>query len=379
MRKIIFKTNKNTASQSGIMESEIILKNDVSLQCKKIRNMIILFAMLVKLCMLSNTVSSQENVELNKNVSKNKGLYFRLGAGNSYAFDVTSGINKLSPVIPEQTTNSTSYSNLNSGSSNSRTTKENIWISLGKGFQYGLGLGYKFNKNIGFELNGDFFSGVSNEIANKSYTSVTYPPAQGLYNPSSISSSTEYFKIYRKSIFIVPALKFMVPLNNRFSLYSKIGISIPFSNIAFYEYEKNTLQQSHTGSGSTESSSTEYKKIELEPYSSLGYSMSLGIDFSIIKRLSLCAEVYANAVKFEVKKGTITQWSNSSKDINGNYNSNYLLENLDTRDKVTEYQKNYSEDSNNPSTTNQNSPKKEPFFSLPSGSIGIAAGLIFNF
>jgi len=131
----------------------------------------------------------------------------------------------------------------------------------------------------------------------------------------------------------------------------------------------------------TETNSNETKKQEFTSYFKLGYMASLGVTFSFGNHVSLFVETNARVSSFEVKHGTITEW-NSSNSSNGSSNSTNHLEGMDRIDKETDYLKEYSvhTDSDNPSSPpDKDSPKKDVSFSLPSSSIGLAAGLIIKF
>ncbi|GBU25226.1 hypothetical protein R83H12_01867 [Fibrobacteria bacterium R8-3-H12] len=328
------------------------------------------------------------------NKDTGKGFYFRLIGGYAFGTGKTSGSNGLK--LPSKSVVSSSYSEYHDSfgtikidSSTSKTTEKNEAFSLGEGIQFGIGIGYMFNKNIGIDLHGGYLSS-SYEIEDKSNTYSDRNVAVSIGNnqarttrTTSSSSNSETHTIERTYIAITPALRFVAPISDAFSLYSLMGVSIPISDDVVYKYEKSEHQSYYyhvTGSSATNnnSSSQEHKKQEFTSYFELGYSASLGINYSFGKVVNLFVEANVNTASFEAKKGEITEWKQSSTNSNGNNTNVDLLSNMNTVDKETDYQKEYTV-SNSSSGSSKNSPKKEVSFSLPASNIGVNSGLMFKF
>ena len=333
-----------------------------------------------------DTVSSDKNAE--------KGFYLKLGGGYAFGTGKTSGSEGLN--FPAQSTVSESKnisSNIagygTTSENSSKTTKKNEPFSIGEGIQFGIGIGYMFNKNIGIELNGDYLSS-SYTVENKSSTDfedtdMSVPAMQfgNMHSTTSSSSNSEIHSLNRTSLTLTPALRLVAPINDEFSLYSRIGVAVPILDDMVYEYEKNSQSERYSSaSGSSETSSSsansENKEQEFTSYFALGYSAALGVSYALGKSVNVFAEVSSNTMSFEVKTGKITKWK-SSTTTNGNTTNSDLLANMSTSGKETDYQKEITTDNNNPSTPSSSDPKKEISFSLPASNVGISVGLMFRF
>ena len=330
-----------------------------------------------------DTVSSDKNAE--------KGFYLKLGGGYAFGTGKTSGSEGLN--FPAQSTVSESrdvYLDVPPGlkgglenESTSKTTKKNEPFSLGEGVQFGIGIGYMFNKNIGIELNGDYLSGsytVENKSNVYSYNQV-YNMSTNQRSGSS-SSNSEIHSLNRTSLTLTPALRLVAPINDEFSLYSRIGVAVPILDDMVYEYEKNSQSDRYSAASGVETSSSsansENKEQEFTSYFALGYSAALGVSYALGKSVNVFAEVSSNTMSFEVKTGKITKWK-SSTTTNGNTTNSDLLANMSTSGKETDYQKEITTDNNNPSTPSSSDPKKEISFSLPASNVGVSVGLMFKF
>ncbi|MDR0983006.1 MAG: hypothetical protein LBM07_07200 [Culturomica sp.] len=346
------------------------------------------FFMTVALCYTTvSGVFAQESIKINENSSK--GVYVRIGGGYSLGIGKTSGApNDLMPNINTVTSKKSDYiskfGTVETDESTNTTKKTNAAFSLGKGINMALDVGYMFNSNIGVELSGSYLMGTNNKVEDKNSsrshrivaTSSNNHATVTETNASSSSCTTNSMK--RTYFSLTPAVKFVAPINEKLSLYSRIGVVIPILNKMIYEYsDENRSSYSQRGNQSvnTSSHSNENKKMEFSSYFKLGYSAAIGVDFSIGERINLFGELNGVSNSFETKKRTITKWTKSSS-ANGSQN---LLKGLDTRDKETEYLKEYVVDNKKTSTTNKNSPRKDVSFSLPASSIGVTVGLAYRF
>jgi len=340
----------------------------------------------------------KDSVIVNKDTGK--GFYIRLIGGYAFGTGKTSGSNGLglpskSVVSSRQIEYFDSFGNVKSDEDINKTTTKNESFSLGEGLQFGAGIGYMFNKNIGIDLHGSYFFGsykISNGSKYSSDRNVATHPTGGSATTTitkSSSSSWDTHSLERTSIMIAPALRLVAPISDAFSFYSLMGISIPISDELVYEYEESRYQSNYYKVGSdvrvnTNSNNEEQKTQKFTPYFELNYSASLGLNYAFGKVINLFVEANINTASFEVKKGEITKWKQSSYSYspqNGNSNSDKdLLDGMSVRDKETDYQKDYTVDNNSNSTSpSKDSPRREISFSLPASSIGINSGLMFKF
>jgi hypothetical protein len=186
----------------------------------------------------------------------------------------------------------------------------------------------------------------------------------------------------RSSFSMTPAIKLVAPINDRFSVYSRIGVVVPILDKMVYEYEDRSSSyysnKVNNSGSSTYSNSSEKKIMEFTSYFNLGYSAALGVNIALGKRFSVFGEVNAVSNSFEAKKSAITEWVETSSGSSGTSSNKNKLDGLKTYDKETEYLKDYTVDNTN-STTNKDTPRKDVSFSLPASSIGMTIGLAYRF
>lgn len=351
------------------------------------------FLMVVTLCYITAIGAfAQESIKINE--TSTKGFYLRLGGGYSLGTGKTSGCaNDLMPAYNTNTVNNTEYQSrfgtVNVDNKSNTATKTNAQFSLGEGFNMALGAGYMFNKYIGAELGFDYLLGATNTVETKkstrSYRDVAvssgYNSATSTVTETSNSSST-INSMERSNFSITPSIRLVAPLNDRFSVYSRMGIVIPLSDKMVYEYEdKSSYHYSHkvNNSGSSNhSNNSEKKTMEFTSYFNLGYSAALGVNIALGKQFGLFGEISAASNSFEAKKSVITKWVETSSSSNGTPTHKNKLDGLKTYDRETDYQKDYTVDNSN-STINKDAPRKDISFSLPAGSVGIAVGVICKF
>ncbi len=199
------------------------------------------FLMAVALCYITVFGTfAQESIKTNENSSK--GVYVRIGGGYSLgAGKASGGANGLMPGSNTSTSANSNYHSrfgtVNTNESTNTTTKTNAAFSLGEGTNMTLGIGYMFNANIGLELSGDYLLGINNTVENKtsikSYRDVAvssgYNQATRTVTESSNSASTTN-SMKRTCFSLTPAVKFVAPVSEKLSLYSRIGIVIPVSD-----------------------------------------------------------------------------------------------------------------------------------------------------
>jgi opacity protein-like surface antigen len=258
-------------------------------------------------------------------------MYFRGGVGYSFGAGQVSG-SKLGIR---------SYNR----SDDKRT---NAPFSLGKGIDVDLGFGYMVNPYVGFELGARYLMGLNSTFESKyedEYNNVT-------------TSNTSTTKVAHSSFALIPALRIVAPVGETFSLYSRLGVSLPLYSKVTIDYDRKTTGSS--GSNSSEEISTEFSS-----YFKLGFSTALGVDVALSPNLSLFGEVNTLVTSFEAKKSTITKYMEDGKDV--------LADKTESQ-KVTEFQKEYTS-----KETDKTSPNQDVSSSTPASSVGVTVGLIFKF
>ena len=326
------------------------------------------------------------------------GFYLNFGGGYAFGAGTASGAgsNGLVPECNQTSSSNTEYFKsfdvVKVDEKSSANEKTNAAISLGKGVNFNFGVGYMFNAHVGVELNGDYLLGIGNTVEEKISTenyndvvsNIGNNKTRRVFSQSSSSSSKSY-KLNRSSLSLTPAVKFVAPLGVKFSMFSRIGVLLPVSDNLSYEYSQSQYQSSrnedtqYTGSAynySTQSSSSEQQKKELTAYFKPGYFASIGLSYAF-GNVGIYGEVSSVTHSFEVKKGTITEWTTASNPSSGGSTTTDNLKGLDTYDKVTEYQKEYTV--TQATTTDPNSPRQDVSFSLPASSVGVKVGILFKF
>ncbi|MDR2813575.1 MAG: DUF5723 family protein [Prevotellaceae bacterium] len=320
-------------------------------------------------------------------------VYIRAGGGYSFGAGKASG----AWDIPGYNISQTSDNKLivDKTSSSSSSTRTNASFSLGKGISYDFGLGYMFNPYIGFELGVRGLSGLDNTVEDKSYSSQhnvdETSSSYSKYNTTEIKSSAEVSKIAYSGFALVPALRVAAPLGETFSVYSRIGVSLPLSGKATYTKE-TSAKRDYTGSNTAGKNTTHYnihtsssseEVAEITSYFKAGYAAALGVDVAFGKHFSLFGEVNALAASFEMKKKTLTKSASSSRDNDGNVTNTDKLAGLEDWQKITEYKKEYSTGTSSSSSSSSsgasNTPAQSVSYTLPASSVGLTVGLTIKF
>jgi hypothetical protein len=328
--------------------------------------------------------------------NQDKGFYLKLGGGYAIGTGGASGIAGF-PRYNSSTDNYREYRKsfdvVKIDEESNKSKRKNAPVSVGQGINVDLGIGYMFNKNIGLELNAGYLSGTGNtvEISSKSYSSDYVAVSLGnnksrVTETESSNSRTETYTITRSCFSLTPALKLVAPVNDKLSAYSRIGVVVPVSDNAVCEldesqsssYRNQVTGGSNPTNTTNSNSGTEHQKTEFSSYFKLGYSAALGLNYQFGK-FGVFLEVNAVTNSFEVKKGTITEWKESSWRNGGTNTETDLLDGLDTYDKETEYKKEISTDNNSNTTVNKDNPRQDISFTIPASSVGITAGIAIKF
>jgi opacity protein-like surface antigen len=256
-------------------------------------------------------------------------FYVKLGGGYSFGAGKASNIEGLG------------YDYSYDGTT--RTTTE-VPFSLGKGVNLDLGVGYMFNEYIGLELGARNLFGLSNEFKDNN--------SSGGYTDNTTT------KVSYSSLALIPALKVVAPLGETFSLYSRIGISLPLTGKATRE----TSETDNYGGSTT----TRESEAEVTSYFKLGYAAAFGVNIALSQNFSLFGEISALAASFTTKEGTLTKY---------NVNGQDQLSGMDIHDKKTEYKKEYTSGGSN----DPNTPDQDVAFTLPASSVGLTVGIQISF
>ncbi len=227
-------------------------------------------------------------------------------------------------------------------------------ISLGKGINTCLGAGYMFNKYIGAELAFNYAIGLENTFTSK----YTYSGYDGGIAPVDVNVNSET-KIKNSGLGLMPALKFVAPMGDKLSLYSRFGLVIPVTEKTIITYDETQT--------STLRTETSFRKTEVTSFFKLGAAAAMGVSCALTDKLDLFAEVNGVWSSFQFKKSTVVKATENGQDI---------LPNMTTYQKETEYNKehNYVTDNNEP-----NKPSQQLSDTFPASNIGLTIGVAFKF
>jgi len=239
-----------------------------------------------------------------------------------------------------QTLSLSNYSYVYSGSSYIENYDQ-VYVSLGKGVNFGASLGYMFNKNIGAEAGISYLIGgkfEDNESSTSFYTT-TYNSVQ------SHSLSAKMFQ-FNPAIVLTPGFKTINP-------YAKFGVLITSGSIKYNTYTNNN--------GSSITDQTQ----KLSGGIGFGITASIGALYTLSKKTSLFAEITSINAAFAPNKGEITKY---------NYNGIDQLPTMTVSQKEIIFQNHYIQN-NSPSTSEPSTALKQRY---PMSSIGINIGLRIN-
>jgi hypothetical protein len=257
--------------------------------------------------------------------------YLKLGAG----YQVSSN-----PSFAQNT-----VSNTNSSYTTNTYTTENI--GFGKGFNFDAVIGHFFTPNIGTELGFKYLLGTKNEYTNES---------TNLNANNNFSKSTNEFK--SRMLFINPSLVLIIPMD-KWSPYARFGLVFGLGNI---------ITETNTKLINGNNSSQSYSKEKTSGGVALGANGTFGLERSINTQLNVFAEVSVNSINYKPRKTEITEYT---------LNGNDIINTLSTRDRIIEYENEYTEvNSSNP--VNPNEPDKFGRINMPLSNICFQVGIRFS-
>ncbi|MEZ5084556.1 MAG: outer membrane beta-barrel protein [Bacteroidales bacterium] len=220
------------------------------------------------------------------------------------------------------------------GGENSATI-EQVYLSLGKGFNFGGTIGYMFNDNVGAELGLSYLMGGKTE-AKDQYTdgSDTYTLSSNMFR-------------FIPSIVVRAGDESVTP-------YAKFGAVIGTGSVMF-EYEEN--YDGDVG----------MMKTKMNGGIAFGINGALGVLFELGDNLDFFAEINAISMSYAPTKGEVTE---------ATYNGTDLLPNFTTYERETEFVKEYTYNYETPPSDTE--PSQELKHALPFGSFGINVGVAID-
>jgi hypothetical protein len=217
--------------------------------------------------------------------------------------------------------------------------------SFSTGLSATIAGGYMFNRYWGAEL------GVNLGISPTTYTS-TFNEA---YPTGTVERTVETRA--KMPIFLNPSLVFSTGNDKGINVYSRVGIALPFGG---------NLVRTYTETDNiTNTTTTEEEEVQFAM--SKGLTGALGLRYDINDALGLRAEVNGMSLTRYAKSSTITKYT-----INGSNE----LGTLNTAQRETEFQLNWTYD---PANTNPAAPSKANAVGTPYSNFGFSLGAEFRF
>jgi len=223
----------------------------------------------------------------------------------------------------------------NSTSTTDYSSKEQVMVSLGKGFNFGGAFGYMFNKNLGAEL------GVSYLMGDKGETK---------FEHSKYSRESVDHILYSRMLQFNPALLIESGLE-KFDLYAKFGLILGMGYF-MYEFEVN------------DDDDVTIWKTRYDGGLAVGFSTGIGASFRFNERLSLFGELNLVSLSYSPTRGKLTE---------ATHNGTNMLPDLSVRSKETEYVDSFTVEKH--ITPPEDEPRKELTQKFPFSSIGSYIGL----
>ncbi|MBE0647922.1 MAG: hypothetical protein IH596_09065 [Bacteroidales bacterium] len=225
-------------------------------------------------------------------------------------------------------------------------------VSFGSGASFSLGIGTTLNNYLSIELTG--FINACHALKFKTSEYYNYPNEKFFidFNESHTYKGGEFG--------LIPAIKFR-PVSGNITPYAKVGLLISCINLT-YTYEGNYLT-THPQYYPTSHESYTY---EMKRKLNLGANVAIGVDFYLIDLLSIFVEANGNFINYVPNKAVYTEYIVNGKDE---------LKNLTLPEREVEFVNSFS------STGNQDitEPSKQLKITVPFSSLGLQAGIRFNF
>ena len=270
-----------------------------------------------------NTSTSQEvKLDANKNKStSDSGVYLKFNVGYNFSMG------------------SQSFGSNRSSKGNERSY-EAVYGSFGKGFNIDGAIGFKFNEHVGMELGLSYLMG--GKIESKDYSEY------GSYEYTSSYSFKANMLRINPSIIIEAGKEGINP-------YAKLGFIIGIGSVTI---ERNSSE--YDGSTTDTYARTE----KFNGGVSFGANAALGAYYPISDKISLFGEMTFVSMAYAPKKGEFTSSTENGRDVLGN---------MTTRERETNFVKEYSRDTND--NPKDSEPSTELIYKMPFGSLGFNFGV----
>jgi len=242
---------------------------------------------------------------------------------------------------------STSWDCYNYTGTDNSSTYEQVYLSLGKGFNFGGTFGYMFNEHVGAEL------GVSYLIGGKTVCEESDNDEWG----SDLYKTTFSAKMLR----FIPAIVVAAGTEG-VNPYAKFGIVIGTGSV--------THEGDYTSTYNDMGLKTTHNYLNVWKYKggvAMGIQGAVGALFELSDKLSFFAELNTINMSYAPTKGERTEAKDDGVD---------QLPDMTTRQKEIEFVKEYTY--NHDSEPPDSEPDQELKQKMPFGSFGINAGLIIN-
>ena len=258
------------------------------------------------------------------------------------------GMTKISGFV-----NNTTYSSIydpNTGNNTTLRSFEDVPLSLGNGFNFGISGGYSFNQYLGVELGLNYLIGGETKLT-YTFETAWLNPDNTIRTEQQLSTqklSSNMFRIL-PSIVITPGFEKLNP-------YLKMGVVIGFGN-TLVESESNVT---------TNDTLVILRHIREDTRFfgglAFGFQGTIGVDYGINENIKIFTEANYLGYSYAPSKAEVIRY-----ELNGTDN----LPNLSESEKKHEFLDSYTDDG----TTNRDEPSKSTKIGLPYGSMSFNLGI----
>ncbi len=229
---------------------------------------------------------------------------------------------------------------------------ESHLFSFGTGGRLALGVGMKLNDYLSLELAG--FYNPCKTLKTEASEYYTYTEGGFFFD------FNEHHTYKGREFGFLPAVKFSLPAGS-LRPYARIGIIFSFISLTYnYEGTYLTTHPMYYPTGSERST------LEAKRSLNLGAAADFGFEITLADRLFFFLEANGSFISYRPKKATYTEYVVNGDDILGD---------LTTYEKEVVYVKNYTWTD----SVDDDSPRERVYITFPFSSLGLSAGLRFNF
>ncbi len=224
----------------------------------------------------------------------------------------------------------------NSSGTSSQYTDEQLYVSFGKGLNFGLNAGYMFNKYLGADLGLSYLHGGETK-SKKNY-------------PDKVIDASLSARMLRLS----PSIRLTAGLS-KVNPYARFGLIIGMGSV-WYEEEEN------------DAGDITRIRVKLDGGLAFGLSSAIGATYTVSDKVSLFSELNLVNMSYAPNKAITVEASKNGKD---------LLPEFTTSEKEKQFVDKLSRDNN--TTPPLSEPTQQLKQKLPFGSVGLNVGVVFNF